>query len=115
MSIMTATKVTNNDNINVVEFKARPSSVDYPLFKVNKMPAYTTCKHNQLIVDVATNSVECGDCLKVLDPMWVLIQLSDKHNYLCRRYDEIKEISEKANAKNRCKCEKCGQMTRIVK
>lgn len=106
----------SNTETNVVLLSARKvGREDEPIFKVNKNPNYQECKHKSLIVDVATDSVECGDCHKVLSPMWVLVQLSDNHNYLCRRYDEIKVISEKASAKNRCKCEKCGQMTRIVK
>lgn len=100
---------------NIVSLSDRKADDGDPIFKVNKNPDYQACRHKKFIVDVATDTVECGDCHKVLSPMWVLVQLSDNHNYLCRRYHEITAITEKAQAKNRCKCEKCGQMTRIVK
>lgn len=100
------------DNIVTLDFTGEK---DKRIFTTNKNPPYMSCKHPNFTIDVATDSVECGLCHEKLSPMWVLVQLSDKHNYLRHRYTEIVRHSEKAQSMNRCKCDKCGKMTRIIK
>jgi ribosomal protein S27E len=73
------------------------------------------CRHNKYIVGHGLAYVECGLCGEKLEPMWVLGQMCSSQNRLVMHLDELVKDAEKAKGKNRCKCEKCGQMTRITK
>lgn len=74
-----------------------------------------SCAHNQFIVDEALNTVECGLCHAQLNPIWVLRQLSNTEARYWRHLEALKATAEDAKGRNRCKCEHCQQMTRIIK
>jgi len=71
------------------------------------------CKHNTYLVDDKLGYVECGICGEHLSPMWVLEQFCNSESRANLRIIELNRIANKAEKKNRCKCEKCGEMTRI--
>ena len=73
------------------------------------------CMHNKFKVTPSLGYVECGICGEHLSPMWVLEELCGLETRLVNRLTRLEELIEKAEAKNRCKCEKCGKMTRIQK
>ena len=73
------------------------------------------CQHNKFIVDETLNTVECGICGDKLNPIWALAQFSKKEARVRQSVEAAQEIAKKAEAKNRCKCEHCKKMTRIVK
>jgi hypothetical protein len=83
------------------------------ILKINRFS--TRCRHNKYIVDPRLNVVECGICGDQLNPMWVLEQLCNQEQRAYQRLQSLNEQADKAEAKNRCKCEKCGEMTRIQK
>lgn len=71
------------------------------------------CQHNKYLVDESLNTVECGLCGKELNPMWVLQQFVNSENRAIMNINQLNKIAEKADKKNRCKCEHCKKMTRI--
>lgn len=73
------------------------------------------CQHNQFLVDPEMAYVECALCHEHLNPMWCMVQLCNTEARAIKRLDWLNNESAKAEKKNRCKCEKCGQMTRIQK
>jgi len=73
------------------------------------------CRHSKFLVDPQLAYVECGFCGEQLNPMWVVGQLCDREALANRKVRALEEVAKRAEAKNRCKCEKCGEMTRIQK
>lgn len=73
------------------------------------------CAHNKFVLDPTLAHVECGICGEKLNPMWVIEQYANREHRAWMRIFELDKIAEKAVKKDRCKCEKCGEMTRIVK
>lgn len=71
------------------------------------------CKHGKYIVDESLNKIECALCHKELNPIWVLGQMCNDENRYNQNIVHLKEVASKAQKKNRCKCEKCGEITRI--
>lgn len=71
------------------------------------------CRHNKFLIDDQLAYVECGICGEQLNPMWVLGELCGTETRFYHRLECLQKAAKKAEAKNRCKCEKCGQMTRI--
>ncbi|WP_230681553.1 hypothetical protein [Burkholderia vietnamiensis] len=73
------------------------------------------CWHRRFIVDEQAEKVLCADCKEPLNPMWVLVQLSNqetRYHALHDRYqDELKRLKERS----RTKCRHCGNMTPISK
>jgi Zn finger protein HypA/HybF involved in hydrogenase expression len=101
---------------NVIEFSFDKDQHPSQVFVENKKePQYADCKHARLSIDQSTDTVWCKDCGQKLSPMWVLNRIADKHNRFYWNYSEVFEKSKKAQQMNRCKCQHCGQMTRIVK
>lgn len=78
-------------------------------------PSTNYCMHRHLEVDIKNELVLCTDCKERIIPMVALKQMMDTEGQLHRRIETMKEILTKAAKKNRCKCEKCGEMTRIQK
>ncbi len=76
---------------------------------------FNKCQHNKFIIDESLDRVKCGICGDYLSPMWVIKYYSLAENRLFNQIHALQTIAEKAEAKNRCKCEKCGQITRIQK
>lgn len=73
------------------------------------------CVHNKFIVDETLDHVKCGLCGESLNPVWALGQLSNRESRAIRHIEIMEKIAEKAEKKNRCKCEHCHKMTRIQK
>ena len=76
-------------------------------------PSTKFCLHGHLEVDMQKELVMCLDCGERITPMLALKQMMEAESILYRRIDTMKLILAKADKKNRCKCEKCGAMTRI--
>lgn len=101
---------------NIVDLKIDPDKPPKRVFiRNNKKPEYTDCQHCHLLLDHATNAVYCADCGEKLDPMWVLSRIADKHNSLYFSYRDLYAKAQRAAKMNRCKCEHCGKMTKIIK
>lgn len=71
------------------------------------------CQHNEILVDDELAYVECGLCGEKLNPIWVLKKMCNREHRAIDRIERLNDLAEKAIKKNRCKCEKCGKMTRI--
>lgn len=71
------------------------------------------CKHNKFLVDEKLAYVECAICGEKLNPIWALGQMCNEEHRVITRIEFLNKLSEKAYKKTRCKCEKCGEMTRI--
>lgn len=73
------------------------------------------CTHRGVTYEVCDveNEVVCGACRTRLNPIWVLKYLAmeeSRFDSSRRAYLEAKKDHEK---RVRCKCQHCGQMTRI--
>lgn len=71
------------------------------------------CRHMSLIVDEELATVECVTCGEKLNPVAVLSRFATKESELQRRIDSLKKLNTALDAKIRCKCQHCGQMTRV--
>ncbi len=71
------------------------------------------CAHNKLQVDQKLGYVKCGLCGEQLNPIWALAQFCKKEARANREVERLLALAEKAEKKNRCKCQHCGKMTRI--
>ena len=71
------------------------------------------CAHGKYVVDESLNTIKCGLCNEGLNPIWVLNQMCDVENRYNMEIERLTVIAKKAQLKNKCKCEKCGEMTRI--
>jgi hypothetical protein len=76
---------------------------------------YARCSHQKVIVDESLNTVECKDCGEKLNPVWVLAQYANRERLAVQNLEMLKELQKKAEEKTKCKCEKCGGITRIVR
>lgn len=67
------------------------------------------------LIRAGETEVECSNCEKKLDPMWVLTKIANKESQWNRsreRYlDEMKRLKERSKTR----CLKCGYMTPISK
>lgn len=94
-----------------VQFKAQEK-----LERVLTVTHAGTCMHTRgFLLDDTLEHVRCKTCNEALNPMFVLKRLAHQetkyHELQARYQDELARLSER----NRCKCEHCGQMTRIEK
>lgn len=80
---------------------------------VLKLVSHGQCQHNKFEVDPTLNYVSCGLCGENLNPMWVLARLCSKESRFNLHLEYLEETVEKADKKNRCKCEHCKKMTQI--
>jgi hypothetical protein len=81
---------------------------------LNKVSLFQSkCRHGKYVIDRSLNKIECGLCNKELDPIWLLSEFANSESNIRRELDHLNELNKKAKKKNRCKCEKCGEMTRI--
>lgn len=71
------------------------------------------CAHRRLIVDEQLNTVECEDCGAQLNPVAMLARFAQEESLWQRRGEELNKLHAALDAKVRCKCQHCGQMTRI--
>ncbi|MCD9504549.1 hypothetical protein GLP37_20510 [Photobacterium phosphoreum] len=99
---------------NVIEFNfsADPKRV---FDDIKKTPKYSECQHTRMSLDHSTDTVSCNDCGKSLSPMWVLSRIAEKHSKLYWDYSDLYKKANKAAQMNKCKCQNCGKVTKIVK
>jgi len=71
------------------------------------------CRHLHITVDEDKAEVECSDCGEKLNAVATLVRFSNEESRLRYRIDEMKKVSQQLDAKIRCKCQHCGQMTRV--
>ncbi len=71
------------------------------------------CTHSKFILYESLNTIECGICGEKLNPIWVLSQYCNRESRFNMEIERLKKVADKADKKNRCKCEKCGEMTII--
>ena len=72
-----------------------------------------SCQHNKFIYDPSLEYVECGICGERLNAVWVISQLAHREARANVRLKYLEKLCEKADKKNKCKCEHCGKMTNI--
>ena len=71
------------------------------------------CRHLNITVHEDLAQVACRDCGEKLNPIWVLTRMAkEETKWAMRRGEFIAARAELAKRK-RCKCQHCGQMTRI--
>jgi len=79
----------------------------------------THCKHLNIEVDKDLWMVKCLDCGQYIDPVEWLYKHAEEQSLWEYKIDELKQTYDKMmselNERNRCKCENCGKMTRIIK
>jgi len=80
---------------------------------INVVHAGFNCRHNKYYLDNSLANVKCGICNESLNPLWVIRELANEENRYFMQMQAYENIVKKAEAKNKCKCEKCGEMTRI--
>lgn len=71
--------------------------------------------HGPFEIDTDLNFVTCKQCKKELNPMAVLDMIYKQQGRVSWREKELKELSQKVESKNKCKCQHCGKMTKIQK
>ena len=74
---------------------------------------YDNCQHNSILVDAKLAKVECAQCGKELNPMWVLNRMVIQESRWNRERKNYIEMQEKLEKRVRTKCEHCKKMTRI--
>ena len=73
------------------------------------------CRHNKFIVDETMGDVICGICEERLNPIWCLVQISKTESRMWSNLIDLEKLVYKTRDKLRCKCQKCGEMTRIIR
>jgi DNA-directed RNA polymerase subunit RPC12/RpoP len=77
------------------------------------------CQHLIIEVDEEENEVVCEDCGIRLNPVAILWRFAGEEsrlfNEMQQRKAHIIEMAKRIDAKNRCKCQHCGKMTKIEK
>lgn len=83
---------------------------------ITKVSKFRTqqCKHNEVILDPELAYVKCKLCGEKLNPLWVLSQYADSEARLFKQLEIVKREYELVKNKTKCKCEKCGGVTRIA-
>ena len=72
------------------------------------------CKHNKFLVDTRLDYIKCAICGEHLNPMWVVSQYADDEHRLCKHLKRLERLIEETKHKTKCKCEHCGEMTKIA-
>jgi len=71
------------------------------------------CRHLNITVHEDLSEVICRDCGEKLNPIWVLTRMAKEETKWSLRRSEFTKIRAELSKRQRCKCEHCGQMTRI--
>jgi len=113
---------THGTNVVVVDFAPSVLKSDPRPNEVSMIPVtgphatYATdgqCRHLNVSVHEDLAEVICRDCEVKLNPIWVLTRMArEETKWSLRRNEFITARSELAK-RQRCKCQHCGQMTRI--
>lgn len=71
------------------------------------------CRH--LNIDVCEDKAEvtCRDCGEKLNPIWVLMRMAKEETKWAYRRSQFIEARAELEKRQRCKCQHCGNMTRI--
>ncbi len=72
-----------------------------------------TCRHSRISIVADLKSVQCDECLELLDPMALLVRLSREETRFDERraaYQAERELWEKRRS---TKCRHCGRMTNL--
>lgn len=71
------------------------------------------CQHMHMTVDDELATVACDDCGEKLNPVAVLLRLANEESRWGQRANELRDALQRLDQRQRCKCQHCGQMTRI--
>lgn len=71
------------------------------------------CQHNKIEVDEDLAEVTCSDCGAKLNAISVLMRFATEETRWSRQAADAREAIRALDARVRCKCQHCGQMTRI--
>lgn len=71
------------------------------------------CRHTHMTVDDDLHEVVCDDCGARLNPVAVLVRFATEESRWAREAEKLRELHRELDARIRCKCQHCGQMTRI--
>ena len=82
---------------------------DLPKAPLNVVRPNFKCTHPEILVDQSLSHVECGKCGEKLNPIWVLGRYATEGNRYSMRWEAIKKVIEKAEKKNKCKCQHCAR------
>ncbi len=102
------------------EIDNEPTNIIY----LHETPAwvYGKCKHIQVIVDKDLSTLECKNCKAQLNPISILARMAREQSTWKWRNEQnqkniqiMKEADLILEKKHRCKCEHCGQMTKIYR
>lgn len=113
---------TLGTNVVVVDFAPSVLKGDPRPDEVSMVPANgphaafapdNQCRHLNITVHEDLSEVVCRDCKAKLNPIWVLTRMArEETKWSLRRSEYIAARTELAK-RQRCKCQHCGQMTRI--
>jgi hypothetical protein len=65
------------------------------------------CKHRDIVVDDELKEVECNECKKLLNPVFVLMSLIQENNRLIYSGRLYKKVMDKIKMKKRIRCPNC--------
>lgn len=71
------------------------------------------CQHKHMTVDEDLSEVTCDDCGAKLNPVAVLTRFAREESRWQREAARLRELHQALDARVRCRCQHCGQMTRI--
>lgn len=71
------------------------------------------CRHLNISVHEDRAEVSCRDCGEKLNPIWVLTRMAKEETKWSLRRSEFIAARAEFAKRQRCKCQHCGQMTRI--
>ena len=71
------------------------------------------CQHKHMTVDEELAEVECDDCGAKLNQVAMLLRFAHEESRWSREGERLRELHKELDARVRCKCQHCGQMTRI--
>lgn len=71
------------------------------------------CRHTHMTVDEDLAEVACDDCGEKLNPVAVLARFAREETRWQQECERLRDLRKELDARVRCKCQHCGQMTRI--
>jgi hypothetical protein len=71
------------------------------------------CQHNHMTIDDQLWNLKCDDCGASLNPFEALKRLSYEAEKWEQEQKRAVEVRAEIDKRVRCKCQHCGQMTRI--
>lgn len=101
-----------SDNIRHLPI-ARADTTKRQLRMITRTPG--ECHHRGVTYyfDEAENEITCGACKARLNPVWVIAEMAKHESRWCAHREAYLRALEKYEQRKRCKCEHCGQFTRI--